>query len=360
MSLRKLQVCVRLAALIAAAMLAGACEPSTQSGGLPALGAKIDETSVSGISSGAYMAGQFQMAHAKIVMGAGIVAGGPYGCSESVFAEALPGPGAEFLNLSKAVNGCMLNMLGAWGVGDPVDLAMKAKRRAEKGEIDPIADVAGDRIYLFSGKSDHTVMPEIVKAAAKYYAQLGVPESNIKLVTELPQGEAGHAFVTEKEGEACERTGEPYVVHCGYDQAGEILKQIYGNLNPRAETPGGDWLEFDQRPYFKDLGLDGLASSGMVFIPKACRAEQGCRIHVAYHGCAQNRAKVGDIFVKETGFDRWADTNKVIVLYPQTAITAMNPQGCWDWWGYTGADYLTRKAPQIVAVHRMIEALATR
>ena len=150
------------------------------------------------------------------------------------------------------------------------------------------------------------------------------------------------------------------MVHCGYDQAGEILKQIYGSLNPRNETPDGEWLEFDQRPYFKDLGLDGLASRGVVYIPKVCRAEQGCRIHIAYHGCAQNRAKVGDVFVKETGFDRWADTNKVIVLYPQTAITAINPQGCWDWWGYTGSDYLTRKAPQIVAVLRMVEALAAR
>ena len=58
---------------------------------LPALGAKLDATSVSGISSGAYMAGQFQMAQAKIVTGAAIIAGGPYGCSESVFADSMPG-----------------------------------------------------------------------------------------------------------------------------------------------------------------------------------------------------------------------------------------------------------------------------
>lgn len=346
------------------AVLVAACDSGSNTGGrpgaLPALGAALSETSVSGISSGAYMAGQFQMAHAKIVKGAAIIAGGPYGCSESVFAEAFPAPGTEFLNLSKAINGCMLNMLGAWGVGDPVDLAMKAKRRAENGDIDPIADVAGDRVYLFSGEADHTVMPAIVKAAAQFYEQLGVPSSNIMLVTELPQGDAGHAFVTEKEGEACERSGEPYVVHCGYDQAGELLKHIYGALNPRAETASGEWLTFDQRPYFRDLGLDGLADNGIVYIPKTCRAETGCRIHVAYHGCAQNQAKVGDVFVKETGFARWADTNKLIVLFPQTAITAMNPQGCWDWWGYTGREYLTRKAPQIVAVERMLEALAKR
>jgi poly(3-hydroxybutyrate) depolymerase len=58
------------------------------------------------------------------------------------------------------------------------------------------------------------------------------------------------------------------------------------------------------------------------------------------------------------GYTRWADTNNIIVLFPQTAATPFNPQGCWDWWGYTGREYLTRKAPQIVAVRRMVEQLA--
>ena len=113
---------------------------------LPHLKARIDQTSVSGISSGAYMAGQFQMAHAKIVTGAAIIAGGPYGCSESIYADAMPGPGSAFINLTKAMNGCMLNMLGPWGAADPADLAAKARKRAEKGEIDPIGDVVSDRV----------------------------------------------------------------------------------------------------------------------------------------------------------------------------------------------------------------------
>ena len=321
---------------------------------LPGLGAKIDETSVSGISSGAYMAGQFQMAQAKIVTGAAIIAGGPYGCSESVFADSMPGPGTEFLNLSKAVNGCMLDMLGAWGVGDPDALVAKAKERAGKGDIDPISDVVGDKVYLFSGTSDHTVMPSIVADAAKYYAKLGVPDANIKFINTLP---AGHAFVTESEGASCERSGEPYVVHCDYDQAGELLRHIYGTLQPHAAAPSGTFQIFDQRPYHTGQMPDGLAENGVIYIPQACRAEAGCRIHVACHGCAQNREKVGDAFITESGFARWADTNKLIVLFPQVASTLSNSQGCWDWWGYTGHDYLTRKAPQIMTVRRMLDAL---
>ncbi len=55
---------------------------------LPALGADTSETSVSGISSGAYMAGQFQIVHSRIVAGAAIIAGGPYGCGERKWIES--------------------------------------------------------------------------------------------------------------------------------------------------------------------------------------------------------------------------------------------------------------------------------
>ncbi len=92
---------------------------------LPHLGADLSHTSVSRISSGAYMAGQFQIAHSKIVTGAAIIAGGPYGCAESAFADIMPGPGATILNLSKAVNGCMLNSPRAVG---------RARRRPASAE----------------------------------------------------------------------------------------------------------------------------------------------------------------------------------------------------------------------------------
>ncbi|MFA5954993.1 poly(3-hydroxybutyrate) depolymerase [Hyphomicrobium sp.] len=321
---------------------------------LPALGAKADETSVSGISSGAYMAGQFQMTHAKRVVGAAIIAGGPYGCSESIFANTMPGTGTAILNLSKAVNGCMLDLLGIWGVSDPEDLARKAEERAEKGEIDPIADVVRDRVYLFTGTADHTVAPSIVRHAAEFYRKLGVPEGNIKLVSDLP---AGHAFVTDDEGSSCGVSGDPYVVNCNYDQAGALLKQIYGDLQPRATTLSGNFIDFNQRPFVSNDDNAELAETGVVYVPKSCTETPGCRVHIAFHGCAQNREAIGDTFIKESGFARWADTNRIIVLFPQVANSPINPQGCWDWWGYTGPQYLTRDAPQIAAVNKMLDAL---
>src|SRR5690349_9244152 len=49
---------------------------------LPSLNVNIDETSISGISSGAYMAVQFAVAHSALVRGVGAIAGGPYYCAK--------------------------------------------------------------------------------------------------------------------------------------------------------------------------------------------------------------------------------------------------------------------------------------
>ncbi len=322
---------------------------------LPALSADIGATSVSGISSGAYMAGQFQMAHASDIVGAGIIAGGPYGCSESLYADLMPGPGTALLNLTKAVNGCMLNSLQSFGIPNPSRLAKRAARLAQRERIDPIEKVKDDRIYLFTGKEDRTVVPAIVEAAREFYQDLGVPPDQIEFVSDV---EAVHGFVTEDKGPACDHSGKPYIVDCDYDQAGALLKQIYGPLAPRADEASGTFYVFDQIPFTRDLANHGLSDEGIVYVPQSCRETDACRVHIAFHGCGQNRTFVGDVFARDTGFARWADTNNLIVLFPQTATTPFNPQGCWDWWGYTGRDYLTRSAPQIVAVRRMLEKLS--
>ena len=48
---------------------------------LPAYQIDLKQTSVSGLSSGAFMASQFQVAYSGIMVGAGIVAGGPFYCA---------------------------------------------------------------------------------------------------------------------------------------------------------------------------------------------------------------------------------------------------------------------------------------
>ena len=104
---------------------------------LPKLGADLAATSVSGLSSGAYMAGQIQVAHSKDIVGAGIVAGGPYACAESPASRIFPfWPTAVAQNGTQALYQCMETTLGE---PDPVRSAERAKELAEDGAIDPIA-----------------------------------------------------------------------------------------------------------------------------------------------------------------------------------------------------------------------------
>ena len=59
------------------------------------------------------MAGQIQVAHAKDIVGAGIVAGGPYACAESPASRIFPfWPTAVAQNGTQALYQCMETTLG--------------------------------------------------------------------------------------------------------------------------------------------------------------------------------------------------------------------------------------------------------
>ncbi|MEM7397861.1 MAG: PHB depolymerase family esterase [Pseudomonadota bacterium] len=317
---------------------------------LPKLGAALSQTSVSGLSSGAFMAGQFQVAHSKDIVGAGIVAGGPYACAESSMARLFPyWPTAMPQNAIRAAQSCMQTTLGE---PDPEKLIARARALAEDGDIDPLTALAKHNVYLYTGDKDTTVSRPVVEAARAFYERAGVPEGNLSYV----EGDGGHAFITEEGGAACGLSETPYVSDCDYDQARAILGWIYGPLTPATSEIKGEFLVFEQSE-FADSG-EGLADEGVVYIPPACRDAPGCRVHVALHGCQQSRARVGGTFIEETGYAELADTNRLIILFPQIASSAVNPQGCWDWWGYSGLDYLGKDAPQINALWKMVERLA--
>jgi poly(3-hydroxybutyrate) depolymerase len=339
---------------------------------LPALGVKLEETSVSGLSSGAYMAGQFHVAYSSIIKGAGLVAGGPYACAESLnFKFNLPSPPLSLAGGSNATTaqiGCMQTGLQVLGIPDPNRLAQHAQQLASKGLIDPLTGLSADRVYIYTGKDDRTVLEPIASAGAAFYQHAGVLEAQIKFVKGRP---GGHAFLTDRRGATCEISGaptcacgvtqSPFINNCQTDQACDILQHIYGQLMPKSASAGGEFVAFEQREFTATLAGAGMSDTGVVYVPASCRTASGCRVHIAFHGCKQNRDAVGDAFVRETGFAHWADTNQLVVLFPQVRATDQlggNPLGCWDWFGYLGADFLTKQAPQIVAIKRMLDRLA--
>ena len=82
-----------------------------------------------------------------------------------------------------------------------------------------------------------------------------------------------------------------------------------------------------------------------------------CRLHVAFHGCEQSTEFIKQQYVQDTGYNGIAEANNIIVIYPQCGKNVLkdNPNGCFDWWGYSGTDYAVQSAPQMTAVKAMID-----
>ena len=345
---KTLRLRVVLAALLVFSLLAGCSDVSKP---LPALGIDIAKTSASGLSAGAYMAGQLEVAHSNEIVGAAIVAGGPYGCAETGSDGILP---SVVTNVTQALEGCMADKLRSRGIPNIPALVARAHRLAAERKIDPVEGLASDKVYLFSGGADSIVAPSVVEAAKSFYIQAGVPEKSIKFDT---RNDAGHAFITTGVGTSCGVSATPFLNDCDYDQAGAVLNWIYADLARPSSAPTGKFLRFDQSEFVQ--GDDaGLSKEAVVYIPQSCAGRSGCRLHIALHGCEQNLHDVGMKFVEGSGFAHWADTNDIVVLFPQVSASLTNPKGCWDWWGYTGNDYLTKNAPQIAAIWRMVERLS--
>ena len=142
-----------------------------------------------------------------------------------------------------------------------------------------------------------------------------------------------------------------------------FLRHLYPeNFRYASEDPHRDGAlrAFDQKEF---VGTSGSAANlhevGYVYMPEACR--QGpCRLHVAFHGCRQNVESVHDDFIRDAGYNRWASSNRIMILYPQVTSSNLNPNGCWDFWGYSGQSYATRDGPQMRAVRAIVDRLLGR
>jgi hypothetical protein len=325
-----------------------AAEPS-----LPAYNVDIGQTSVSGISSGAFMAVQFGTAWSSITRGVGAIAGGPFGCSEG--------------STSAALSTCM-------GGAPPVDLPELFKRTdawSRNGAIDDTSNISAQKIYLFHGYNDNVVAKPVSDWLHAYYAHYLDPNTG-NLFYQTAIG-AGHSQVTVAHGDKCNENGGEYINKCNYDQAGVVLQHIYGALaSPNAGALTGNLQSFNQAEFTTpDQPIDdSMNDKGFVYVPASCGANEPCRLHVALHGCLQSFENIGEDFVRHAGYNEWADTNHIIVLYPQThavTLTALgitNPQACWDWFGYLDANptesptYLLKSGKQISAIKAMVDRVA--
>ena len=294
-----------------------------------------------------------------------MIAGGLYGCAV-LHATARRRRGAGF----PGGRTLPVDALFARGRLFYTDLV---KTLARKAEIDPPSNLAHSRIYLFTGGADSVVSSETVEKGRAVYAALGVPSANIVFEDDSgPAARAGHSWVTKNFGGKCSANKAPYINDCAYDQAGAELKAIYGRILTRRprRPPAGSSLS--TRPNScPGARANGLLDTGYLYVPKDCEsgASAPCRLHIVLHGCTQSSEALGDEFYTKIGVNEWADSNRIVVLYPQahattvaelppqaglTAAIDANPYGCWNWWGYAeDPRYLTKNGVQISAIWAM-------
>jgi poly(3-hydroxybutyrate) depolymerase len=337
-----------IAALLVA-QLAG-CASEVPAPALPALSIDAERVAVAGLSSGAYMAGQAHLALGERIGGAALIAGGPYGCAGGELGQAL-GP-------------CMKAQPQP---PDVAALAQRVRERAAGGALPPLATLAGDRVLVLHGRADSVVHPALATVTADLYRALGADAGEVPPRVMLDDDrDFGHTFPTVDVGSACGETVSPFLGHCGFDAARAVFEALFdvatGSDDAAATAPtaaGGELRRFDQWPQWPPDADPQLADEGFLYVPAQCAAGERCGLLTVFHGCEQNAESVGERFVRDAGFNRWADRYSVVVLYPQTraSFVPLNPKGCWDWWGYTGADYDTRRGAQIRWLDAALTAL---
>ena len=294
---------------------------------------------VAGISSGAAMAVQLDVAYSATFKGAAIYAGVPYYCA-----------GYDLLSAARALAGCSTAI-----PREPlVNLEKVTRSWAERGLIDPVRNLHEMRVYLWSGRSDLVVRQSVMNELESFYRDLGANVFHYD--NQFP---AGHGWESPDGLVPCNRTRAPFINLCynssedrgAYDSEEVWLEQFFGPLKPKGlRSLHGTVLTFDQTQFTPGgaTATISVADTGYVFVPRNCADGGSCGLVLALHGCAQSSGAIGETFVYDAGINEWADTNNFVVLYPQASSSPGNLLGCWNWWGYLNdADYAQKSGPQM-------------
>ena len=134
----------------------------------PALRIDAAQTTLSGLSSGGYMAVQLHVAYSgTFARGVGVVAGGPFHCAEG--------------QLRHATGRCLDD-----GIGAPVEtLQATARRYEQQGTIDPLGHLARSRVYVFTGANDLVVRQPLGRDLARRYDAI-MPAAQIHTRIDIP------------------------------------------------------------------------------------------------------------------------------------------------------------------------------
>ncbi|NDL70082.1 alpha/beta hydrolase-fold protein [Vreelandella alkaliphila] len=334
-----------LSVLVLLGSSAAYAETGEEPRGLPALSAASDHASVVGTSSGGYMATQLAVAWPERFSGVGVLAAGPWSCSQGA--------------LSLALNQCMSTRRG------PPSLDTLDQRWERYASLDQVGDqeaLSQLRVFVWHGEEDDVVLPELGGLLAEQWQRWLVSPKQLRYVRSENTGHGWpirlpkHVDANPQAFGGCRQGGGSHVLACDEDVSGDMLTWLYPDREANASE--GELMAFDQ----SDYAVKGFADVGYVYIPKACE-EGGCPVTVALHGCQMSVDAIGDTFVRHSGLNHWAAEHGQVVLYPQAKSSMANPQGCWDWWGFSESTWQinplhdTREGTQTRALMKMLDQL---
>ena len=305
---------------------------------------------VAGISSGGFAAVQMHVAHSATFKGAAIYAGGVYWCAGAGgAATALANCGGETLPTNQASYNSTLAASEAY-----------LNAQSALGTIDPARNLSGQPVYLWSGTQDTVVNPLEMADLNAQYLHHG---ARVYFDNAYP---AAHGWESPNGELTCGTLGSPFMVKCSvngavYDSVKTWLTMFLGPLSPRNNGKlSGTLSTFDQTEFGASPNVS-MRSTGSVFVPKACMQGKTCGFVLALHGCLQEGSRIGTRWVSEAGINEWADTNKLVVVYPDTIASSApgptNPNACFDWWGYSNQvdpNYALKSGLQMSVLYAMV------
>ncbi|MFI4927132.1 MAG: prolyl oligopeptidase family serine peptidase [Burkholderiales bacterium] len=308
---------------------------------------------VAGISSGGFAAVQMHVAHSATFKGAAVYAGGVYWCAGAGgAASALANCGGLTLPTNAASYNSTLAASEAY-----------LDAQSALGTIDPAANLSGQPVYLWSGTQDQVVNPLEMADLRSEYARYG---ANVRFDNAFP---AAHGWESPDGELDCGTSGSPYMVKClangsAYDSVQTWLTMFLGPLKPRNNGKlQGTLSTFDQTEFGASSNVS-MSATGSVFVPKSCMQGRKCGFVLALHGCLQEAALIGDRWVTEAGINEWADSNDLVVLYPDTIASSApgptNPNACFDWWGYSNQadpNYALKSGLQMSVLYAMVQRI---
>ena len=318
---------------------------------LPKLSIDPRGISISGLSSGADFAAQFGVAFSSLLVGHGVFAGQPWGCSTTRF----PGEPQEPQCSPKSVAGTAQCDASSPAPSVPICrgcdegqtlhydhcknqvryvdanvLADYARSASAGGLIDDVSHLRTARVYLYRGTKDACYHAGSVANVGKTLQALGMPAANILMNSTTP---SAHSWPTASWGTPC---GSGVIENCDYDGPGACLSHLYKEsvgapLTPPASATAflnASLLQFDQAPFFSADNngtatfnattprATGLAPQGHIYVPPACRAPQArCKLHLSLHGCGVDGYY--DDAVNHLGFEAWGEANGIVIVYPR-------------------------------------------